>query len=93
MKKLILASTLTFGLATTSCLGPDNTYNSLKNWNAEVSNQDWVNEVIFLGMNIIPVYGVALFLDTVVFNTINYWGDNPINDPGPFPGFKAGGGE
>lgn len=90
MKKVLIASTLALGLTATSCLGPDNTYNSIKNWNAELSEQDWVNEIVFLGLTIVPVYGVALFLDTLVFNTIGYWGTNPINEPGPFPGFSAG---
>jgi hypothetical protein len=37
-------------------------------------------------MVIIPVYGIALLGDYVIFNTMDYWsGDNMINDPGPFP--------
>lgn len=88
MKKTILAAALALGITTSSCLGPDNAYNSIKNWNAELSEQDWVNEIVFLGLTFIPVYGFALFLDVVVLNTVNYWtGDNPIDDPGPFPGF------
>ncbi|MCB9916034.1 MAG: DUF3332 family protein [Planctomycetes bacterium] len=90
MKKVLLASLLALGVSTTSCLGPDNTYHSIKNWNAELSEQDWVNEIVFLGLNIIPVYGIAQFLDILIFNTIGYWGDNPISDPGPFPGFPKG---
>ena len=91
MKKALLASLMAVGVSSTSCLGPDNAYNSIKNWNAEVSDQDWLNEVVFLGFTIIPVYGIALFVDHVVLNTVNYWtGDNPVNDPGPFPGFTAG---
>ena len=88
MKKVLIASMLALGLSTTSCLGPDNTYNSIKNWNAELSEQDWVNEIVFLGLTIIPVYGFSLLLDTVVFNTIGYWGTNPITAPRPFPGFS-----
>ena len=88
MKKTFLASVLALGLLAPSCLGPDNLYHTVKNWNAQVSDEDWVNEVVFLAFIIIPVYGVAMFGDIVIFNTIDYWtGDNPINDPGPFPGF------
>jgi hypothetical protein len=91
MKKTILAAALALSISSTSCLGPDNLYNNVKNWNAEVTDQDWLNEAIFLGLNIIPVYGIALFVDIVVLNTINYWtGNNPVNDPGPFPGFTRG---
>lgn len=84
MKKLIAAAALTFGA--TGCLGPNAMYNSLTNWNAEVSEQDWVNELLFIGMYVIPVYPIALWGDIVVVNTIDYWsGENPIGDPGPFP--------
>jgi hypothetical protein len=91
MKKTILAGALLVSLSSSSCLGPDHAYNSVKNWNAEVTDQDWLNELIFLGLHIIPVYGVALFGDFVIFNTSGYWGGNYIiSDPGPFPGFKRG---
>lgn len=88
MKKALLAAVLALGLTSTSCLGPDRLYNSVKNWNAELSEMDAVNEIVFLAFHVIPVYGVALFVDILVLNTVNYWtGDNPMDDPGPFPGF------
>lgn len=90
MKKRLIALALALGLASSSCLGPDNAYNSLKNWNAELSDQDWLNEIVFLGLYIIPVYPIVHFVDIVVLNTIGYWtGDNPVKDPGAFPGFSA----
>lgn len=85
MKKLLLAAALTFGLTATSCLGPFNATNGLRNWNAEVTDTDAVNEIIFLALTIIPVYGILNLADILIFNTIGYWGDNPISDPGPFP--------
>ena len=87
LKTTLLAAVLALALWTPSCLGPDHAYNSIKNWNAKVSDQDWLDEVIFIGLWIIPVYPIASLLDVVVFNTIGYWGENPISDPGPFPGF------
>lgn len=86
MKKSLLAGALALSLLSQGCLGPNNAYNGIRNWNAKVSDQDWVNEVLFLGMVIVPVYGVALLGDYVIFNTIDYWtGENPIKEPGPFP--------
>jgi hypothetical protein len=44
----------------------------------------WVNEIGFLVMSIIPVYGAAVFVDAVILNTIEFWtGSNPMasNDP------------
>jgi hypothetical protein len=90
MKKSLLAATLVLGLCSSSCLGPDNLHNSVKNWNAELSTEDWVNEVVFIALVIIPVYQVSWLLDVVVFNTIGYWtGKDVINAPGPFPGFSS----
>ncbi len=88
-KKSLLAATLLLAcLGTASCLGPDHLYNSIKNWNAKLSEKDWVNEGLYLVMVIIPVYPIALFGDALVFNTIDYWSGTPtINDPGEFPPF------
>ncbi|MEZ6015255.1 MAG: DUF3332 family protein [Planctomycetota bacterium] len=73
-------------LGATSCLGPNNATNSLRNWNATVTDMDWADELLFLGMNIVPVYGIAMFADVVVLNTIDYWtGENPVSEPGAFP--------
>ena len=89
MKKALLATVLALGLASSSCLGADHLYNSVKNWNAGLSEHDWLDEVVFVGLYIIPVYPIALLGDVVVFNTIDYWtGKDTIKDPGPFPGFK-----
>jgi len=88
-KHLLLPLALTLGLG--GCLGPDPLYNSVKNWNADLSEQDWVNELVFLGLHIIPVYQVALIADVLVTNTVTYWsGEDMMKDPGPFPGFKRG---
>jgi len=89
MKKTAIAAALVLALTCSSCLGPDSLYNSVKNWNAGLSKQDWVNEVVFIGLYFIPVYPIALFGDIVIFNTIDYWTGKPtLNAPGPFPGFS-----
>ena len=88
-KKALLPALLLLALAS-SCLGPDRLYGSVKNWNAGLSEKDWVNEVVFLGLLIVPVYQIALLGDIVVFNTIDYWSGKPtLSDPGPFPGFSS----
>jgi hypothetical protein len=41
---------------------------------------------VFLGMTFIPIYGIALWADIIVLNTIEYWsGNNPVEDPGAWP--------
>jgi hypothetical protein len=92
LEKTLLAGLLTvgLGLGSTSCLGPDAAYASVKQWNADLSDKDWVNEVVYIGLNIIPVYPIVLFGDIVIFNTIRYWsGESTINDRGSFEGFTS----
>jgi hypothetical protein len=69
------AAALALTLTTASCFGPNKAFNGLSDWNQEVVEQDWAKELIFLGLNIIPAYGVAIFVDFVVLNTIEYWGN------------------
>jgi hypothetical protein len=85
IKKSILAGAITIGLLAPGCLGPNNAHDSLRNWNATATSYNWLNEVIYWGLNIIPVYGLFYLGDQVVFNTIAYWGDDVIGAPGEFP--------
>jgi hypothetical protein len=87
MKKAIAALSLCSALSLSSCLGPNHCYNNLANWNAELSDMHWLNEVVFIGFNIIPVYGVFLWGDYLIFNTIDYWSgsDSWPASPGAFP--------
>ena len=44
-------------------------------------NQDgkWMDELMFLGAVILPVYGLATAADAIVFNTIEFWTEeNPL---------------
>ncbi|MCA8979901.1 MAG: DUF3332 family protein [Planctomycetes bacterium] len=84
MKQLLIAGLCAAGLFT-SCLGPNRAHDSITNWNANLSEQHWVGEVVFIGFHIIPVYQFAYLGDIVIFNTMGYWGENPLKDPGAFP--------
>lgn len=79
MKKAIICITMSSMLLFTSCLGSFSAFNSLKEWNQGVSDNKFVNNLLFWGLNIIPVYGLAFLGDTVIFNVIEFWsGSNPI---------------
>jgi len=74
-KKLFLAAALAATL--TSCLGPNKTFNDLNDWNDQVTENEWANEAVFIGLNIVPVYSLAYLADVVVFNSIEFWdGEN-----------------
>ena len=66
-------------LSATSCIGSFQVFNNVLNWNRTVTDNKWVNELIFFGMWWIPVYEICLLGDTIIFNTIEFWtGENPM---------------
>ena len=73
MKKLAFPAILAAALLCSSCLGPNETFNSLHQWNAKATDSRWANEAIFVGMWIIPVYGICYLGDVVIFNSIKFW--------------------
>ncbi|GAB4312221.1 MAG: DUF3332 domain-containing protein [Bacteroidales bacterium] len=79
VKSLLLAALfLSVMVLQTGCFGSFKLTNSLYDWNMEI-NSDAGKEVVFLAFVIIPVYGVTLFIDAVILNTIEYWtGSSPM---------------
>lgn len=66
-------------MATAGCIGSFAAWNKLKDWNEGMSENKWVQELLFLVLHIIPVYPVAYLLDIVIINSIEFWtGDNPM---------------
>jgi hypothetical protein len=85
LKKTLIALAAGLSLTFTSCIGPNNAFNSVGSWNSRLSDSKFLNELAFLGLNIIPVYGLALFGDYLIFNSIEFWGgENPISKPEEF---------
>lgn len=78
-RNFIIASALSLTLLSSSCLGSFSAFNGLKDWNQGVSQSKFVNNLIFWGLNIIPVYGLFMFGDLIIFNVLEFWtGSNPI---------------
>ena len=89
MKKLTRAASaaiaLSISLTSTSCIGPNNAFNGVLGWNSKLSESKYVNELAFLGLNIIPVYGLCLFGDFLIFNSVEFWtGSNWIAKPSEY---------
>ena len=84
---LLVASMCT---ASFSCYGSFNLVKKVYKFNGTVGDK-WVNELVFLVMNIVPVYGVSVFIDAVVLNTIEFWsGTNPVMAGGAPPSTMKG---
>jgi hypothetical protein len=76
----ILALSAAAVLGTSACFGSFNLTRKLYAFNKDVSKDKFVRELVFLGLNIVPIYSIAGFVDAVVANTIEFWtGTNPID--------------
>ena len=77
-KTLIAVLLISTSILCSSCIGSFKLWNGLKEWNQGIGNK-FVNELVFIALNIVPVDGVAYFADVVVLNTIEFWsGSNPV---------------
>lgn len=65
-------------LSMSSCIGSFSLTNRLMGWNNHVSNK-FINELIFFGLWVLPVYEVCALADVLVLNSIEFWsGSNPM---------------
>lgn len=71
-KKIAMALVLAIGLSTTACYGPFELTKKVYNFNGSLGDK-WIVEGAFLVMYIVPVYGVAAFLDVIVLNSVKFW--------------------
>ena len=61
-----------------SCISSFGLHSKLVNWNQSIGTK-FVNELVYLAFNIIPVYGVCYLADALVINSIEFWsGSNPL---------------
>ena len=56
-KMFLVAAVLSGSLLFSSCVGSFGLFNRLTTWNQSLGNK-FVNELVFLAFNIVPVYGV-----------------------------------
>jgi len=68
------------GLLLSGCYGPFNLTRRLYNWNGQAGTTKWEREFVFILLAWVPVYGLAILGDAVVFNSMEFWtGKNPID--------------
>ena len=77
-----VATTLLAGMLFVSgCYGPFNLTRRLYNWNGQI-NGKWEKEFVFLVLAYVPIYGLAILGDGIVFNSMEFWtGKNPVDAP------------
>lgn len=75
---MLLTATILFS----SCIGSFRLTNNIKNWNEGLGDK-FVNELVFIALHIVPIYEIAIFIDGVVLNSIEFWtGENVVAEPG-----------
>lgn len=79
---LLVVAAVCSSMMFTSCIGSFGLSNKLLSWNKSLGSK-FANEVVFFVLWVFPVYEVSLFLDVILFNSIEFWsGSNPIADTG-----------
>ncbi|MBC2717933.1 MAG: DUF3332 family protein [Desulfobacteraceae bacterium] len=77
MKKMMVCLVI-MGFVISGCTGSFNVTKNIYQIHRSQENQ-WVDEVVFLAFVIVPVYGIGMLADGVIFNTVEFWsGENPI---------------
>ena len=56
-----------------SCYGKFPLTKSVYKFNGEVSEDKWVKTLVFWGFLILPVYGIAMIGDAIIFNLVEFW--------------------
>ena len=80
MKKIFASASAAALL--TGCLGQNALFDTVQDWNATATNNKFVNQGISFVFWWVPVYGLSLLGDIIIFNSIEFWtGTNPISKP------------
>ena len=74
MKRALVAVVLASTIAVNGCIGSFSLTNNLYKWNEKATDSKYVNSAILWVLGILPVYDITLFVDFVLFNTIEFYG-------------------
>ena len=62
-----------------SCIGSFGLTGKIHEWNKTVTNDRWLNEVIFAGIFLLQGYTIFALVDVFVLNSIEFWtGKSPV---------------
>ena len=76
-----------------SCIGSFALHRKVVDWNQGIGSK-FINELVFLAFNIIPVYPLCYMADALVLNSIEFWsGSNPMASIGDVKKVKGENGD
>ena len=74
-----MAAAISIMISQTGCFGGFELTKKVWEFNDNTFENKFLKTLFFYVLNIVPVYGIAGFLDVVIFNLIEFWsGSNPI---------------
>lgn len=83
MKKHSSLALVVMVLGLAGCMGSFTLTKKLYGFNDTVTDSKVINNVIFWGLNILPIYEFAVLGDALILNTIEFWtGSNLLADAG-----------
>jgi hypothetical protein len=66
-------------LATAGCFGNFALTRKVYDYNEDASRDKWMRWLVFLALNVIPVYAFATVFDSLFANSVEFWtGENPV---------------
>lgn len=81
MKRIFILITIAI-FSLTACTGSFKLTKTINNFHRAQSNK-WMDEVIFLGCVILPVYFFGTLGDAIILNSVEFWtGKNPMTEVG-----------
>ena len=73
-RRVVLAMLALTSLSTSACFGSFPLTRKLYNYNKNISDDKWMQELFFLATGVLlPVYGVAGLIDMVILNSQEFW--------------------
>ena len=77
LASLLIVSMFAVGGVSTGCFGTFPLTRTVYDFNTDVSNNKFVQWLVFLGFIILPAYEVSAVVDAFVLNAVEFWRKNP----------------
>lgn len=78
-RKLLICSVLSVSILSTSCLGSFSAFNSLRDWNDGLTENKFLDNLVFWALCTVQIYTLFIAVDLIFFNLLEFWtGSNPI---------------
>jgi hypothetical protein len=78
-KTAVIALFISTGFLMSNCFGSFELVRKVYDWNDGVSENKFVKTLLFYAMSFIPIYGIAVLVDVVILNLVEFWsGTNPL---------------